>query len=380
MKRMILSILISTLIFLCIQTSNAQSILLAQGSQGLSYGDSWHTNMTTTLDTASNNNVTVTQNFGDLSQMLLYDAIWLDVRGGTGFPGSDYSGPLSNTELDNILSFSNTGKRVVLLGEWGSWDYGPELGWQTWDNKILSIVGGSYEGAYGDSPLAINPQTILQHELTEGVTSLQITGNRYGAATGGTALFDPNIATLWGENNNILTILDTGVFSDSFWNAGDNSQFAQNVARWIANSGTFPYDYIGSVTCNNDFIYSMTLGDTFSFDFWWEMGQEPDGFNMDIFFFRDNSWHLLGGDLNFDGSSSAWESISVVVPEALRGLETQIRFSVYDLGDYTDPTVYLRNIASNGTAPVPEPATMLLLGTGLIGLTGMRRRLKKSKL
>lgn len=136
-------------------------------------------------------------------------------------------------------------------------------------------------------------------------------------------------------------------------------------------------EFDGLVTTTDTFISDhLTLGDTFSFDYWWGMGMDPTDGNLDILIFNDTEWESFGWELSFDENSDGWQTASFYVPEWARGQEAQIMFRVFDFGQETDPILYLNNISSN-SAPVPGPSTIILLGGGLIGFVGTARKGKR---
>lgn len=71
-----------------------------------------------------------------------------------------------------------------------------------------------------------------------------------------------------------------------------------------------------------------------------------------------------------DGGSGSWEHTGTLEVTGFFSDSSFLYYEVY-------PTTFLDiNAASSGTVPVPEPSTLLLIGTGLLGIVGFKRKSK----
>ena len=103
------------------------------------------------------------------------------------------------------------------------------------------------------------------------------------------------------------------------------------------------------------------------------------GTRVSIHPFEGDTFGFWMGQLFDDGWNTGWKNVintydntnwlSVKMDEA-----SYLFFGDVNRDGYLDMTVH-----AESTAPVPEPATMLLFGSGLAGLAGISRKMKKSK-
>lgn len=139
------------------------------------------------------------------------------------------------------------------------------------------------------------------------------------------------------------------------------------------------YHDVVAATPDQSYYYTTTGWGpvSISFDYWWEMGMTPppyqSGLNFDVLALQGgDGWQYIG---QFDAynSSTDWATAVFSLPGKFDP-GTQLRFVLNDYYPESNPIVYLRNIS---ITYVPEPTTLLLLGLGLIGLAGVRRKFKK---
>lgn len=90
--------------------------------------------------------------------------------------------------------------------------------------------------------------------------------------------------------------------------------------------------------------------------------------------FYDSSWVQQGSDLQSAKLSAVtdWTKLtnSGIVPAT--AVTAQYRLVAFTWGDSADGAVYF----DDATAAIPEPTSMLLLGSGLLGLLGLSRKKK----
>jgi len=182
-------------------------------NSGDGYGLSDWTGMTLALNNAFGaGNITVSKaSLDNLGYLLSFDRLWITPPK----PG----GSLSSLEIANLRAFIATGRGVIMVGE--------NNNWSAWNASILQSVGGTYTGLEtSDTPLT----PVLTHPLTAGVPLLTTDGD--GLAVGGTPLFNENVATLWGDQQNVLSLLSISVIDDYFPGVR-NEAFKVNMAEWL---------------------------------------------------------------------------------------------------------------------------------------------------
>ncbi|BBO86541.1 hypothetical protein DSCO28_71070 [Desulfosarcina ovata subsp. sediminis] len=216
--------------------------------------------------------------------------------------------------------------------------YGTYSGFTSGDNYFANYEAAAYYSWEG-----------FAYSNTTDTTTAGYT-NQYSAITGGGVNGSANYAvaftyTMWGQ-------------SAQTYNGYTTGEYEQIVKGFYVTNTTYAY-------------LSMRDGDGYATAF-----DEDDWFKLTIYAL-DSSYNQTGDYVEFylaEGTEllSTWEWVDLSSLGAVYGLEFELTSS--DNGAYGMNTPAYFAMDNLETSTVPVPAAVWLLGSGLIGLIGIRRR------
>ena len=177
--------------------------------------------------------------------------------------------------------------------------------------------------------------------------------NQYGTATANSSYTShtPSLA------------IDNIIAKDNYWNAGDHGTVSD--PNWlVVDLGT---------------SFNVTAIDLFF--------SPPDGHysgyttNYKVYYGDDNvSWHLEGTGQFVDEDPS-----KITDHFGFGSVGQSMRYVKYEVdggshwSSISEISIWADGVEGGGEEPVPEPATVLLFGIGLVGMLGFKIKKKKSK-
>ncbi|MBI9092624.1 MAG: DUF4465 domain-containing protein [Desulfobacterium sp.] len=191
-------------------------------------------------------------------------------------------------------------------------------------------------------------------------------GNQFSAITGGGVNGSVNYAVSY-------TFGMSGQRAQTHNNADASGSKAREISGFYASNTTWAYQ-------------SMTNGDGFAKVFGGEDGSDADWFKLTIHALNEGNnktgafvdFYLA--DLRFEDSTrdyilDEWSWVDLSGLGEVAGLEFELTSSDSSGGLYGMKTpAYFAMDNFNGAAPVPVPAAVWLLGSGIIGLAGLRKK------